>query len=395
MQFLARIVDAQQCVKSLQVEALDQDEARSLLSAQQFQVLSLKPQRGVSGASAVGGRFPLLSFSQELLALLEAGLSITEVLAALVEKEPNPQTRAVLLRLQGDLQTGLRLSAALARQGKVFPPLFVGMVQAAEGTSNLHEALARYVDYHSRMDAIRNKVISATIYPLILVVVGGAVALFLMGYVVPRFASVYEGRGRALPWASQLLLTWGKFLQMHAWAVIGSMAIAGFMAVRVLRKAVRSGAWRAWLVRLPWVGHRANLMELARFYFTLGLLLEGGLGMTQSLLLAASVGSPSMQVRLGQVREWIAQGQSLSVALESAQLTTPVAIRFIRAGEASGQLGNMLRKAAMFYEGETSRWIDRFTKTFEPVLMACIGLVIGVIVLFLYMPIFDLAGTLP
>jgi general secretion pathway protein F len=399
MQFHARVVDAQQRLKSVQLDALDLQDARQQLTRQNLQALSLEPARAWGGAavaaSTVGRSFPLLSFTQELLALLDAGLSITEVLDALIEKEPQPATRAVLTRLQQDLQSGLRLSGALAQQSVVFPPLFVGMVQAAEGTSNLHEALSRYVDYRLRMDAIRNKVISATIYPAILFVVGGAVALFLMGYVVPRFASVYEGSGRALPWASQMLLAWGSFLQNHAATVVGVLVGALLLATIGLRQASHTGAWRAWLVKLPWVGERAQVMELARLYLTLGLLLEGGLGMSQALALAASVGSPLSKSGLERVRELVTQGQPLSAAFEQEQLTTPVATRFIRAGEASGQLGNMLRKAAMFYEGETTRWIDRFTKTFEPLLMAAIGLVIGVIVLFLYMPIFDLAGTLP
>ena len=184
-------------------------------------------------------------------------------------------------------------------------------------------------------------------------------------------------------------------MQHHA-QLIGALCVLALAGLIVMvRRALSSGVWVAWLQRLPWVGERARVMELSRLYLTLGLLLEGGLGMLQALTLAASVAGSQTAERLARVREAVRQGRSLSDALAAASLVTPVSIRFLRAGEAAGSLGPMLRKAAAFYDADTARWIERFTRVFEPVLMAVIGLVIGLIVLFLYLPIFDLAGALP
>ena len=160
---------------------------------------------GARGPPRLPGRttFSLLLFSAELRDLLEAGLSLVEAFEALLEKETSPLSRAVLERLTGDLREGLRFSAALARQPDVFPPLYVGIVRAAEGTSDLPRALSRYIDYQTRLDTVRNKMVSAAIYPAILLVVGAGVTFFLMGYVVPRFSGVYQGSGRSLPWLSQ------------------------------------------------------------------------------------------------------------------------------------------------------------------------------------------------
>jgi general secretion pathway protein F len=396
MRFEARVINAQHELLSLSFEALDAEDAKRQLEAQALRTLSLRAttHSGLSMLARRRERFPLLLFAQELLALIGAGLSVIEAVEALIEKNPSVSTRSILARVHDDLRAGQRLSSALQRQPTAFPPLFVGMVHAAEGTSSLQDALSRYIDYRSRIDAVRAKVFSAAIYPVILLIVGGGVTAFLLGYVVPRFASVYEGTGRALPWASRLLLEWGQFVCEHGAPLVavavGGNAVLGAWAVL----AWRSGSWQRWLLRLPWVGERVHLMELSRLYLTLGALLEGGLPIAQALLLAQMIGSPPTRLALARVKQAIGEGQAFSASLERESLTTPVSVRLLRVGEASGQLGGMLRRAALFYEGETSRWIDRFTRAFEPVLMAAIGLVIGLIVLLLYMPIFDLAGSL-
>lgn len=395
MQFQARVLDASHGLQSVRVDAIDLNDARQKLAALHLAPLSIAPV-GRFGAALAARRevFPLTLFAQELLALIDAGLSVIEAMEALIEKEPSTRTRSVLVRIHGDLRAGLRLSAALRQQAATFPPLFVGMVQAAEGTSNLHEALARYVDYRARLDTVRGKIISAAIYPAILLVVGGGVALFLLGYVVPRFATVYQGTGRSVPWASQVLLAWGHFVAAHA-GVIGLCALLAAAAGAVLlRSPGAAQAWQRGVRRAPWIGERIRLMELSRLYLTLGLLLEGGISISQALSLAGSVGSAQTQSRLEHMRRMIAEGEPLSAALEQQELTTPVVTRLLRVGEASGQLGPMLRRAALFYEGETTRWVERFTKAFEPLLMAGIGVIVGLIVLLLYMPIFDLAGSL-
>lgn len=159
------------------------------------------------------------------------------------------------------------------------------------------------------------------------------------------------------------------------------------------------GRWRragvlGVLSLLPGAAPRVATFELARLYLTLGMLLEGGIPIQQALSLARAVLAVARQPHLDGARAMIESGQPLSVALADTGLSTPMTLRLIRVGEKSGQLGDMLTRAALFYEKENARWVERFTKTFEPLLMAGIGLVVGLVVLLLYMPIFDLAGTL-
>lgn len=392
MHYQVRALDSQQQMQTLLLEALDEADARAQALTQRLTPISVARRHGLGLRS--GAPFRLLLFVQELQALLAAGLSVIESLDTLVEKDPLPARRAVLARLAQQLREGQRLSAAMRLQPAVFPPLFVGVVQAAENTSDLPRALWRYVEYETRVEAVRHQVVSAAIYPAILLVVGGAVSLFLLGYVVPRFASVYQSSGRDLPWASQLLMAWGQFAGEHATWLSTVFIVAVVAAFWFARQQVATGGWWRALRLLPGARPRLEILELSRLYLTLGMLLEGGIAVRHALKLSAAVIDGRRQAALAAVRAAVESGDSVSAALERHGLSTPVALRLLRVGEQSGQLGQMLSRTAAFYDGETTRWIERFTKVFEPVLMAAIGLVIGLIVILLYMPVFDLAGSL-
>jgi general secretion pathway protein F len=391
MRFVVRALDAQQQVAEFTVEALDENDARAQAQARRLSPLSVHKQIG----NAPGSGFALLLFAQELHALLDAGLSVIEALEVLTDKENAPGRRLVLERLASHLRQGMRLSAAMQQQAALFPPLLVGVVQAAEGTSNLPEALARYIGYENRVDQVRHKIVGASIYPAILLVVGGAVTLFLLGYVVPRFASVYQGSGRTLPWASELLLGWGRALHAHGLAAGTVVAAAAAAAGLWTRARLRDGGvWRM-AALLPGAGPRVRVVELSRLYLTLGMLLEGGISLHAAMGLAGGVLSAPRAQALEAARRDVAAGSPLSDALQLHGLATPVAQRLLRVGERSGQLGPMLSRTAAFHDGEVSRWVERFARTFEPVLMVGMGSVIGLIVILLYMPVFDLAGSLP
>jgi len=391
MQFEVRALARDNVMQTLTVDANDADDARRQVAARGLVVASLTRRAGVRRS---GARLNLLLFSQELLALLSAGLGVVEALEALLEKEGGAVLLAVLQRLLAGLREGKRFSTVLAEQSIHFPPLFVGIVQAAEGTSDLPRALARYIDYQQRVDTVRGKIVSASIYPAILLLVGAGVSGFLMTYVVPRFAEVYQGAGRSLPWMSQMLLDWGQFAAAHPaslLALAGVVLLAG--GVLAHQMFARGGAVRL-LAVLPGIAERVRIYELQRLYLTLGMLVEGGIALVPAIATVQAMASPLLSAGLARARGLIEAGQPLSQAFEVADLTTPIALRMLRVGERSGDMGPMLSQSAAFYDGEITRWIDRFTRTFEPLLMAAIGLVVGTIVVLLYMPIFDLAGDM-
>jgi general secretion pathway protein F len=394
MPYEVRALSPDNQIVSLVVDAQDEDDARRQVEARGLHATQLRVLRTLRPSKGARGGISLVLFSQELLALLMAGLSIVEGLEALVEREGNARLRGILERLLAGLREGKRFSSLLAEQPDVFPPLYVGIVRAAEGTSDLPRSLQRYVDYQARIDMVRNKLISSAIYPSILFIVGGGVSTFLITFVVPRFATIYEGTGRSLPWMSQALLDWGKFAAAHGLPLFAAgvaVAIAGGAAVRATIARV---GLVSLLGRLPLLGPHLRIYQLSRLYLTLGMLLEGGIPIVSAMETAGGTISPALRDGLLRARAAVQAGAPLSSSFHAENLTTPISLRMLRVGERSGELGNMLTQSAAFYDGEISRWIDRFTRMFEPLLMSAIGLVVGTIVVLLYMPIFDLAEGL-
>lgn len=383
-------------VISVLVEALNEEDAQGQVAARACRPLSVR-RHGRGLARPRGERrlsFSLILFSQELLALLEAGLSIVEALDALREKERHPPVRHVFARLLHSLQEGKSFSRALEELPAIFPPLYVGIVRAAERTSGLGQALGRYVDYQARLDAVKAKVLSACIYPAILLLAGVLVSLFLLGYVVPRFANIYQGTGQHLPWLSALLLGWGELVSRHPLPLVAGSLGALAASLALLRQLWRQGGLLRGLQRLPLLAEQIRTFQFARLYLTLGMLLDGGLPIVPGLALAGELLSPELRARLQAASRAIQGGASISQAFERHGLSTPVGLRLLRVGERSGKMGEMMGRAARLYDTEVSRAIEWFSRIFEPLLMTAIGLVIGGIVVLLYLPIFDLAGSI-
>jgi general secretion pathway protein F len=210
---------------------------------------------------------------------------------------------------------------------------------------------------------------------------------------VPRFSHIYEeGRGE-LPLFSRWLLAWGRAVDAHGPLVFGAFALFVAAAVWALRRpAVRSS-----LGALVWsiapLQDRLKLYQLSRFYRTVGMLLRGGVPLLAALGMAAELLHPLLRERLTVAMQAISEGHGVSHSMDSNGLTTPVALRMLAVGEKSGNMGEMLESIAQFHDEELGRWVEWFTRLFEPILMVIIGLVIGVIVLLMYMPIFELVGA--
>lgn len=392
MQYQVRALDeASQRIITATLDALDEHDARAQLQAQQLTPIEVLPRPALSWGRATD-EFSVLLFAQELHALVGAGLSLVESLEAFAEKERRATSRTIIERVIASLREGQRFSSALRAQSSRFPPLFIGIVEAAESTGELAPALERYIAYAQRLRAVRQRMVSAAIYPAILLGVGGLVSLFLMGWVVPRFAAVYRSGGPSLPWGSELLLSWGHFAGEHAGPLLGALVAGAMLLAWWIRSVSRREAWGRVAGLIPAVARWLELLTLSRLFLTLGLLLRGGLPIHEALQLCRSVLPASRAAMMDTVTQRVTEGWPLSAALDEAGLSTSISARFVRAGEHSGQLAEMLTRAAQYHDAETERWLDHFSRVFEPVLMAGIGLVIGLIVLLLYMPIFDLAG---
>lgn len=383
--------------ESLDLADMAEAEALRRAAARGLRVLGIEALGNASAASAASAahvQFPLILFSQELLALLDAGLNLTEALSTLQAKERSAPVRAVLGQLLQSLREGRTLSDVLAAAPHYFSEVYVATVRASERTGDLPQALGRYIAYQTQFETLRKKLASTAIYPAMLLLVGGFVTLFLLGYVVPRFAVVYESSGRDIPWLSAMLLAFGKLIYQN-WQVASLLVLSGLGTLGWAASRPQGRAWLlACVLRLPWLAARADEYRLARFYRAVSLLLSSGVSLARAMGMVGGLLGSHQQASLAACRLAVEQGRSLSSALVDAGLASAVAESLVKVGERSGQMAEMLERAARFADDEFSRWIDWASRLLEPVLMVVIGLVIGTVVVLMYMPIFDLAGSL-
>lgn len=346
--------------------------------------------------------FDVSLFVYELLALLRAGLALSEALETLDERWSKRQRASttekshyVLAELTRQMQQGKSFSAALSVHPACFSGLFVAMVAASEQTGEMVQALERFLQYHNQVNLVRQKLIAASLYPALLLLTGISVAFFLVWFLAPRFGQVYEGMTHAeLPVLSQWLINFGLLVSEHTPASLACLVIATVALLAMASRPAMQQRCRAALGRVRWLGDMLKLTQLARFYRSLGMLLQGGVALLPALRMTQDLLSPDLQTGLMRSMTSIAQGKSMSESLESEGLTTSVALRLLRAGERNGQIATMLEQSALFHEREIAQSVERFSRLIEPVLMLVMGGGIGLIVVLLYLPIFDLAGSL-
>lgn len=395
MQFHLKVYRAPEGIKFLTLTASGASEAVAQAQAQGYRVLSSRRALGPSFNFASRSKFSVALFSHEMLALLQAGLSLVETIDILASKAKDAASRRILNTLEQHLREGQSFSRALQLMPDAFPPLYVATIRTSEQTGDLVTALDRYLAYHRQLNLVRDKVVAASVYPALLIAVGLLVILFLLGYVVPRFSQVYEDIGGNLPWTSRLLMEWGRFLANHAGGVgLAFLAVIGTVAFVVTRPMVR-----AWFIKslwsLPTVGEKIQLYQLARFTRTLAMLINGGIPFVTALTMVQDLlRQPALRQGLSAAAASISEGQSVSSAFSLHGLATEVGIRLLAVGERSGSMGQTLERIAKLYDDDISRWVDWFTRLFEPLLMIAIGLIIGVVVLLMYLPIFELASSI-
>ena len=373
-----------------QTEAAAVDQTRSSGA----DVISVRSERDWLGAISLRpGSFPLLLISQELLTLLKAGVTLIEAFETLTEKEQSKEVEGTLQRILQDLRAGQALSSALERHPRIFPTLYVATVRASERTGDLVNALARYVAYRLQLETARKKLVTALIYPSLLVSVGLIVSLFLLIYVVPRFSKILEDRATDIPVLTKVLIAWGSFLNNHPFVLFAAFLTMLIAAVAVVTRPMAKIALIRALRALPKIGERLRVYQLSRMYRTLGMLLKSGTPVATALGMVRDLIDESMLESFDRAARRIKEGISISVAMHDQGLTTPVAVRILRVGEQTGTMADMMERLAEIYDEENSRTVEMLSRVFEPVLMAIIGLVIGAIVVLMYLPIFELASS--
>jgi type IV pilus assembly protein PilC len=400
--FTYRVARSDGSIVDGQIEGSEEAAVRGKLESQGLLIFTLHQRSGAassrSASSRSWGKLPLgefLIFNQEFLALVKSGLPVLRVWELLIERAQHTGFQQVLRDVRQDIRGGASSSDALAKHPTYFPELYIATVKAGEQSGNLPEVLQRYIGYLKLMMALRQKVTKALSYPLFLVLIGVGVIAFLLTYVMPTFVSVYGENAKTLPWATQLLMD----LVQHGEAqVIPALLIlgAGGLALRAYY-ATPTGRFTIdrFLLALPLIGPimvKHHTVQLTR---TLGTILAGGTPLVEALHIARGAVS-NRWVRLGleEAESEIREGATLATALERPHILPKLAIEMVSVGEETGSLESMLRDVGDFYEADLDTRLSQLTTWIEPVLLLVMGVLVGAIVIVMYLPVFQMAGTI-
>jgi general secretion pathway protein F len=397
--FSTVVLDPQGRIATRRVDAASVEQARSIAARDGCTVLECTPVRAPGARGVLVGLLrdnratvDTVAFSQDLATLMEAGVTVKEGVGALARRETSAQRRQILHGLNEAVAEGLSLSAAM-EQSRAFPQLLVATVAASEQTGDLSTGLSRYARHQQSLRGVRDKVIGACVYPLLLLAVGAAVVLLLLGVVVPRFSRLVDGTGRELPLLSQWLMAWGQFADAHPAApmvLLGSFALAAVLLVSQWRS---DEARKRWLARIPGVAGVVREFQHLQMYRTTAILTSRGIPIHKALGFSTDLLGPADRQRLQAGLLQMQQGAAISTALAGCGLSDVIATSMLGVAERSGALPEMLDRIADFYERSLQRNIDIVSRLIEPLLMIVFGFVIGGIVVLMYLPIFDLASS--
>jgi general secretion pathway protein F len=340
--------------------------------------------RGVAAAD-------LALLTRRLATLVAASVPLFEAVGSLLEQEAGGQLKQVLARVRDRIAEGAALSRALAAEPRIFGESYVSMVAAGEASGSLDVVLERLADFLEEQEQVRSRVVSALAYPILMMLVGGGVMVFLLAFVIPKIVVIFEDSKAALPIITIALIKLSHLLRNWWWIPAG-MAI---VSVPIYRKAMRVDDLRlkrdTLLLRLPLAGEMLQRMILSRFARVLGLLLSSGVPIIRALDITGEVVvNRAYRSMLRDVMEEVAQGGSLSASLRKRALFPPLLVHLTGVGEAGGTLEQMLLKAGVAYEREFSTRLTRLMGLMEPLLVLGMGLAVGIVVMAVLLPIFEM-----
>jgi len=381
--------------------AENEAKLRHELEEKGLYVLSMQPKGAVAGVSL---RLPqshsintreFLVFNQELATLLKAGLPLVQSLDLLKRRVTSPAFRAVLDDVHERVRSGTSLSDAFAAQGDRFPGVYTASLLAGERSGNLDAVLRRYVDYAKVIATLKRKIVSALVYPAILIALALVLVSIIVLKVVPAFADFYAGFGAQLPLATRVIMKVSTLVREQFLLVAIAVAAGGAGMFLWLRQAGQQSRFDRLILTLPGLGPIARKFATSQMARTLATLLGGGLPLVNALDIAArSVGNQHMAGQLDIVATRVREGESFAAALDARKTFPDVAVRMAEVGEATGALQDMLNTVADFFDEEIATYMERFVTLVEPVLLVIMGIVIAGLLLALYMPLFQLSSVL-
>lgn len=356
-----------------------------------------KPKEGEEGLIARFSRervshVDLLLFSRQMYTLLRAGVPILHALAGLQESTANPAFRKVIAGIRENLDAGRELSVALARQGKVFSPFYLAMVRVGEQTGTLDEVFLRLFHHLEFQKFMRDQVRSAIRYPAFVISVMAIAIVVINLFVIPAFAKVYKGLKAELPQVTQLLIGFSNFMLAY-WPILLAGLFAAFFGFRLyVRTPKGKYQWDRFKLRIPIAGKIILKATLARFARSLALAIRSGVPVVQGLTLVTQVVDNDFVARkVEHMRLSMERGSSVLRAAVGTGIFTPVVLQMVRVGEESGALDDLMQEVADMYQREVEYELKTLSAQIEPILIICLGVLVLILALGVFLPIWDLS----
>jgi type IV pilus assembly protein PilC len=393
MEYVCRVGTPSGEVVERRFEAPDERALRAELEQQGLYLLSLR--RGLSLASLRMRQKridpgKLLIFSQELAALLKAGLPLLQSLDVMLERQKDPLLRQSLAAVREKVKSGTALSDAFRQEGEIYPPIFAASLVAGERSGNLDTVLRRFSQHLRLNQSLRKKAVSAAVYPAVLLSMMAALLVVMLVFVIPNFRSFYEGLGAELPLATRMLLAVATTLRENLLPITAGLAAAGIAFVYWSRRPGFGMSLDRWLLSLPYFGGLMRMYATSQLMRTLSTLLAGGLPLVNALdVAAASIGNRAMAQAVGGATGRIREGASLTSALESTGMLEALPLEMVKVGEQTGALGDMLNAIADFYDEELDTRMATVMSLVEPVLLVVMAVVVAAMLLAFYLPMFQ------
>ena len=360
----------------------------------------VKGKTSVGGSGKGGGRInskTLMLFTRQLATLIDSGLPLLRGLTVLGKQEPNPVLKKTINQLSESVQAGGTFSESLALHPRIFNKLYVNMVKAGELGGVLELVLNRLADYQEKAQKLKNKIVSAMIYPVIVMCIAIGIMVFLLLFIVPKFETIFNEMlgGAELPAVTRLVTGASKFVQHNVLWLFGGAAVF-FVAFKFWSntKGGRKIVDRIKL-NIPVLGDIQRKSAIARFSRTLGTLVTSGVPILQALnITKETAGNTVISEAIGKVHDAVKEGESIVQPLEASKVFPPMVISMVDVGEETGQLPDMLLKIADVYDDEVDNAVSAMTSLLEPIMIVFLAIIVGTIVLALFMPLLDIISKM-
>jgi len=378
------------------IVARSREEAEALLRQRQIAVSSVKEEGKELRLPSIGGGVKpkeVAIFTRQFAVMIDAGLPLIQCLEILGSQQKNKNFANMIIQARADVESGSSLSDAMRKHPKAFDALYVNMIAAGEAGGILDQILERLSVYIEKAVKIKQQVRGALVYPIIVLLVAMVIVLIIMYKVIPTFAAMFESNGNELPAMTQITISASKFVESYIIFIL----IAAGLAFWALRRYHGTYHGRrvldAMLLKIPLIGTILQKIAISRFCRTLSTLITSGVPILDGIeITARTSGNAIIEDALMGVKKEIEEGKTIAEPLGKVSIFPSMVVSMISVGESTGALDTMLSKIADFYEDEVDVAVAGLMAALEPILIVCLGGVIGFIVISLYLPIFDLAN---